>query len=74
LKAISVLALALSALSTSFAESTAAAPRPTLSARASAYGRALFDSRGFALYSFTREDVRELGLCLVVCPDGTVVR
>jgi predicted lipoprotein with Yx(FWY)xxD motif len=65
-RALSVLALALFALSTSFAESTAAAPRPTVSVRASAYGRILFDTRGFALYAFTK-DPRNRSTCSGTC-------
>ena len=66
MRALSVLALALLALSTSFAGSTGAAPRATVSVRASAYGRILFDSRGFALYAFTK-DPRGRSACSGAC-------
>ena len=32
--------------------------RPTLTARSSTYGKALFNGRGFVLYAFTRDDRR----------------
>lgn len=66
MRALSVLALALLALSTPFAGATAAAPRATVSVRASAYGRVLFDTRGFALYAFTK-DPRGRTACSGAC-------
>ena len=39
---------------------------PTLQARASAYGRVLFDGRGFVLYAFTR-DARGRSACYGAC-------
>jgi predicted lipoprotein with Yx(FWY)xxD motif len=47
-----VLSLAASAMPTS------ARARSTVTARGSAYGRILFDGRGFALYAFTRDALR----------------
>jgi predicted lipoprotein with Yx(FWY)xxD motif len=42
------------------------APRSTVTARESAYGRILFDGRGFALYAFTR-DKRGRSACDGAC-------
>ena len=53
---IIVAALAAAALwLTTSAMSSGAANQSTLTARASSYGRILFDGRGFALYAFTRD-------------------
>jgi predicted lipoprotein with Yx(FWY)xxD motif len=46
--------------------SVAPAATPTLSVRASAYGRILFDGRGRALYAFTR-DTRDRTTCSRAC-------
>ena len=40
------------------AASSAARPAATIRVHGSDYGRVLFDSRGFALYAFTRDSVR----------------
>lgn len=64
---------------------SAVAPQsPSLPVHGSAYGRILFDGRGYALYRYVGDrkplhvlcqDVREFGgLWLVVRPNGTVVR
>ena len=54
----------LSASSAAFASSLAA--RPTLTAGLSAYGRVLFDGRGFVVYAFTR-DPRGKSVCTGAC-------
>jgi predicted lipoprotein with Yx(FWY)xxD motif len=46
--------------------SGSAAARASVAARASRYERTLFDGRGFALYTFTR-DPRSQGTCAGVC-------
>ena len=44
--------------------------RPTLTARSSTYGKALFDGRGFVLYAFTRDHRRSAcyGKCAKAWP------
>jgi predicted lipoprotein with Yx(FWY)xxD motif len=59
-----VLALAAADLSAALASSHA--PRSTLRAGPSSYGRILFDGRGFALYAFTR-DPRGESICTAAC-------
>jgi predicted lipoprotein with Yx(FWY)xxD motif len=60
-----LLALAAAAAS-SAALASAHAVRSTLTAGPSAYGRVLFDGRGFALYAFTR-DPRGKSVCSGAC-------
>ena len=55
---------AVSASSAAFASSHA--PRPTLTAGPSSYGRVLFDGRGFVVYAFTR-DPRGKSVCTGAC-------
>jgi predicted lipoprotein with Yx(FWY)xxD motif len=52
------------------ASPAAAASRPTLTARPSTYGKALFDARGFVLYAFTRDHRRSAcyGQCAKAWP------
>jgi len=49
------LTIALAALGAVAPHATANPPRATVAVGASAYGRVLFDGRGFALYAFTRD-------------------
>jgi predicted lipoprotein with Yx(FWY)xxD motif len=59
--------LALAAVSaTSLALASSQAPRSTLTAGSSSYGRILFDGRGFVLYAFTR-DPRGKSVCAGAC-------
>jgi predicted lipoprotein with Yx(FWY)xxD motif len=44
----------------------AQAPRSTITAETSSYGRILFDGRGFVLYAFTRDDPSK-SLCSGLC-------
>jgi predicted lipoprotein with Yx(FWY)xxD motif len=60
-----VLALSAAAAS-SGALASAQGPRSTLTVGGSAYGRILFDGRGFALYGFTR-DPRGKSVCAGAC-------
>jgi predicted lipoprotein with Yx(FWY)xxD motif len=60
---IAVLAVSASAVSVGQA---ADAPRSTLIARSSNYGKILFDGRGFVLYAFTR-DPRGRSACKGAC-------
>jgi predicted lipoprotein with Yx(FWY)xxD motif len=60
-----VVALAWAAGS-STAPASSHAPRSTLTAGSSSYGRILFDGRGFALYGFTR-DPRGKSVCTGAC-------
>jgi predicted lipoprotein with Yx(FWY)xxD motif len=60
-----VLALAVASAS-SGALASAQAPRSTLTAGTSSYGRILFDGRGYALYGFTR-DPRGKSVCTGAC-------
>jgi predicted lipoprotein with Yx(FWY)xxD motif len=62
-----VAALALSALALS-TSAISASPKSaaTVTARASSYGRILFDGRGFALYAFTR-DTAKRSACAGAC-------
>src|SRR5262245_63510082 len=48
------------------APAAAQSPPPTLSAKASSFGRILFDSRGYVLYGFTR-DPRGRSACSGAC-------
>jgi predicted lipoprotein with Yx(FWY)xxD motif len=48
------------------APSAAQAPRPTIAAKSSSFGRILFDGRGFVLYGFTR-DPRGKSVCSGAC-------
>jgi predicted lipoprotein with Yx(FWY)xxD motif len=67
-----LLALAVGAVGAvaTLALATAAMPResagPTLTVKSSAYGRVLFDGRGYVLYAFTR-DVRGRSACYGAC-------
>ena len=58
--------LALAASASSGALASSHAVRSTLTAGPSAYGRVLFDGRGFALYAFTR-DPRGKSVCTGAC-------
>ena len=60
--AVALVALAFAASATS----TSAPARSTVTVRGSAYGRILFDGRGFALYAFTRDAAR-LSSCTGAC-------
>jgi len=60
-----VLALSAAAASSGALASTQG-PRSTLTVGGSAYGRILFDGRGFALYGFTR-DPRGKSVCAGAC-------
>lgn len=62
---ISLLALAALAGATAQAD-MAAASRPSVTVKSSAYGRILFDNRGFVLYGFTR-DPRGKSRCTGAC-------
>lgn len=67
MRALFVVLLALAALSASSAAfASSQAPRPTLTAGPSAYGRVLFDGRGFVVYAFTR-DPRGKSVCAGAC-------
>ncbi len=59
-----VLVVAASAIGVAAAASDA--PRSTVTARSSTYGRILFDGRGFALYAFTH-DPRGRSVCRGAC-------
>jgi len=62
-----IAALTLAAfVSSTNAMSSGAAARSTLTVHASAYGRILFDSRGYALYAFTK-DTTGRSRCVVAC-------
>jgi predicted lipoprotein with Yx(FWY)xxD motif len=55
----------------------APAPRPAVAVEASAYGRILFDGRGFVLYAFTRDTHRTSacnGACAKAWPPFLVKR
>jgi len=58
------LALVVSLLA--LAAPAASAPRPSLTAHSSSYGRILFDGRGFVLYGFTK-DPRGRSVCSGAC-------
>src|SRR5215470_10738465 len=60
-----VLSLAFAAVAAT-AQAAAQAPRPTLTVKASSFGRILFDGRGHVLYGFTR-DPRGKSLCSGAC-------
>jgi predicted lipoprotein with Yx(FWY)xxD motif len=60
-----VLSLTFAALA-STAHAAGQAPRPTVTVKASSFGRILFDGRGYALYGFTR-DPRGKSLCSGAC-------
>jgi predicted lipoprotein with Yx(FWY)xxD motif len=62
----SVVAALAVASASSGALASAQAPRSTLTARPSSYGRILFDGRGYALYGFTR-DPRGKSVCTGAC-------
>ena len=50
---------------------------PALTARASTYGRILFDGRGFALYAFTKDTAKKsncTGACAKAWPPFTVTQ
>ena len=51
------------------AEAESAERRPTVTVRASDYGRVLFDDRGYALYAFTR-DPRGRSACAEACAES----
>ena len=55
---------------TVFVPSAMSLTRPTLTARPSTYGKALFDGRGFVLYAFTRDHRRSAcyGACAKAWP------
>jgi predicted lipoprotein with Yx(FWY)xxD motif len=59
-----VLTFAVASASSALASSHA--PRSTLAAGQSSYGRIVFDGRGFALYAFTR-DPRAKSVCTDAC-------
>jgi predicted lipoprotein with Yx(FWY)xxD motif len=66
---IPVIALALLVLAPAAMSRESAAP--TLTAKSSAYGRVLFDGRGYVLYAFTRDTKRHsacYGACAKVWP------
>jgi predicted lipoprotein with Yx(FWY)xxD motif len=48
-------------------EAARSKPKPTITVRKSAYGRVLFDSRGRALYAFTRDKRRGPSRCYGAC-------
>ncbi len=58
--------LAAAATAVGVASAATQAPRSTVTARSSNYGRILFDGRGFALYAFTR-DPRGRSVCSGAC-------
>jgi predicted lipoprotein with Yx(FWY)xxD motif len=58
--------LAIAASAVGVASAAGHASRSTVTARSSAYGRILFDGRGFALYSFAR-DPRGPSVCRGAC-------
>jgi predicted lipoprotein with Yx(FWY)xxD motif len=61
------IALALAALAVPYiAPASSGAPRSALTAGPSAFGRILFDGRGFVLYAFTR-DPRGKSACVRAC-------
>jgi predicted lipoprotein with Yx(FWY)xxD motif len=60
-----VLSLTFAALAAG-AHAAGQAPRPTVTVKASSFGRILFDGRGYALYGFTR-DPRGRSLCSGAC-------
>lgn len=64
LLSVAVVALALLALAPAAMSSESAAP--TLSVKASSYGRVLFDGRGHVLYAFTR-DAKGRSACYGAC-------
>jgi predicted lipoprotein with Yx(FWY)xxD motif len=51
---------------TAVGAASAAAPRASVTAKPSSYGRILFDGRGFVLYGFTR-DARTKSACRGAC-------
>jgi predicted lipoprotein with Yx(FWY)xxD motif len=65
---VTVAAVALVALllTTSAMSENEAHAGPKVTARGSAYGRILFDGRGFALYAFTRDTARR-SACTAAC-------
>ena len=66
-RALFFVLLAVAALSASCADfASSLAARPTLTAGLSAYGRVLFDGRGFVVYAFTR-DPRGKSVCTGAC-------
>jgi predicted lipoprotein with Yx(FWY)xxD motif len=67
MRALFFVLLALAAVSASSAAfASSQAPRPTLTAGSSSYGRVLFDGRGFVVYAFTR-DPRGKSVCTGAC-------
>ena len=61
-------AAALGALTTvASGQADGAAPKPTLTVRASAFGRILFDGNGRALYAFTRDPRGGRSTCYGAC-------
>jgi predicted lipoprotein with Yx(FWY)xxD motif len=67
MRALFFVLLALAAVSASSAAfASSQAPRPTLTAGSSSYGRVLFDGRGFVVYAFTR-DPRGKSVCTGTC-------
>src|SRR5215470_16326049 len=59
-------ALLCAVLALLLAPSAGSAPAPSLTVASSAYGRILFDNRGFVLYAFTR-DLRDRSTCNGYC-------
>jgi predicted lipoprotein with Yx(FWY)xxD motif len=67
MRALAVLVIALATFAAPLSPSaTAASPASTLAAGPSAYGRILFDGRGFALYAFTG-DRAQVSRCNGAC-------
>jgi predicted lipoprotein with Yx(FWY)xxD motif len=67
LKRLALALIAFAALSAPVAAGAAApAAKPTLTVRSSAYGKILFDGRGFVLYAFTK-DAKNRSNCFGDC-------
>ena len=61
-----LVALAVATVVSGVASASTDAPRSTVTASSSTYGRILFDGRGYALYAFTR-DPRGRSVCSGAC-------